>query len=48
MTPQARLLVVGDACAGSSDDDRERARRVVGPYAPLVHVVTGAEVVAGR
>ena len=42
------VRVVGDACAGSTDDDHERALRVMSLYAPLVHVVTTAEVLAGR
>jgi nicotinamidase-related amidase len=42
------VRVVGDACAGSSDDDHDRALRVMSLYAPLVHVVTTAEVLAGR
>jgi hypothetical protein len=40
--------VVGDACAGSSDDDHESALRVMSLYAPLVQVVTTAEVLARR
>ena len=42
------VRVVGDACAGSSDDDHAAALRVMSLYAPLVHVVTTAEVLAGR
>ena len=42
------VRVVGDACAGSSDDDSERALRVMSLYAPLVRVVGTAEVLAGR
>ena len=42
------VRVVSDACAGSGDDDHERALRVMSLYAPLVHVVTTAEVLAGR
>ena len=42
------VRVVGDACAGSTDDDHERALRVMSLYAPLVQVVTTAEVLAGR
>jgi nicotinamidase-related amidase len=41
------LRVVSDACAGSSDDDHEGALRVMSLYAPLVSVVTTAEVLAG-
>ena len=40
--------VVRDACAGSGDDDHDRALRVMSLYAPLVQVVTTAEVLAGR
>jgi nicotinamidase-related amidase len=42
------VRVVGDACAGSGDDDHERALRVMSLYAPLVRVVPTAEVLAGR
>jgi nicotinamidase-related amidase len=42
------IRVVSDACAGSSDDDHARALRLMGLYAPLVHVVTTDEVLAGR
>lgn len=42
------VRVVGDACAGSTDDDHERALRVMSLYAPLVRVVPTAEVLAGR
>ena len=42
------VRVVSDACAGSSDDDHERALRVMSLYAPLVWVTTTAEVLAGR
>ena len=42
------VRVVNDACAGSGDDDHERALRVMSLYAPLVQVVTTAEVLAGR
>jgi nicotinamidase-related amidase len=42
------VRVVGDACAGSSDDDHDRALRVMSLYAPLVHVTTAAEVLEGR
>ena len=42
------VRVVTDACAGSSDDDHAGALRVMSLYAPLVHVVTTAEVLAGR
>jgi nicotinamidase-related amidase len=42
------VTVVGDACAGSGDDDHERALRVMSLYAPLVRVTSTAEVLAGR
>lgn len=42
------IRVVSDACAGSGDDDHERALRVMSLYAPLVWVNTTAEVLAGR
>ena len=42
------VRVVSDACAGSSDDDHQSALRVMSLYAPLVRVVTTAEVLAGR
>jgi nicotinamidase-related amidase len=42
------VRVVTDACAGSTDDDHDRALRVMGLYAPLVELTTTAEVLAGR
>jgi len=42
------VRVVNDACAGSGDDDHERALRVMSLYAPLVELATTAEVLAGR
>jgi nicotinamidase-related amidase len=42
------VRVISDACAGSGDDDHERALRVMSLYAPLVQVVPTAEVLAGR
>jgi nicotinamidase-related amidase len=42
------VQVVRDACAGSGDDDHERALRIMGLYAPLVDVVTTDEVLARR
>ena len=42
------IRVVSDACAGSGDDDHERALRVMSLYAPLVTLTTTAEVLAGR
>ena len=41
-----RMRVVTDACAGSTDDDHERALRVMSLYAPLVELATTAEVLA--
>ncbi|MCW2633800.1 MAG: Isochorismatase-like hydrolase [Blastococcus sp.] len=41
------VRVVIDACAGSSDDDHDRAVRVMSLYAPLVELTTTAEVLAG-
>jgi nicotinamidase-related amidase len=42
------VRVVTDACAGSGDDDHERALRILSLYAPLVELATTAEVLAGR
>ena len=42
------VRVVSDACAGSGDDDHERALRIMSLYAPLVRVTSTAEVLAGR
>jgi nicotinamidase-related amidase len=42
------VRVVGDACAGSSDVDHQRALDLMALYAPLVQVTTTAEVLAGR
>ena len=42
------VRVVTDACAGSGDEDHERALRVMSLYAPLVQLTTTAEVLAGR
>ena len=42
------VRVVSDACAGSGDDDHERALRVMSLYAPLVQWSPTAEVLAGR
>jgi nicotinamidase-related amidase len=41
------VRVVGDACAGSSDDDHRRALDLMGLYAPLVEVTTTDAVLAG-
>jgi nicotinamidase-related amidase len=40
------VRVVTDACAGSTDDDHDRALRIMGLYAPLVRLTTTAEVLA--
>jgi len=42
------VRVVRDACAGSGDDDHDRAIRIMGLYAPLVAITTADEVLAGR
>jgi nicotinamidase-related amidase len=42
------VRVVRDACAGSSDDDHDRAIGIMGLYAPLVDIVTTDEVLAGQ
>ncbi|GAA2722465.1 cysteine hydrolase family protein [Cellulomonas aerilata] len=42
------VRVVTDACAGSGDEDQERALRVMGLYAPLVELTTSAQVLAGH
>jgi nicotinamidase-related amidase len=42
------VRVVSDACAGSSDDDHERALQIMGLYAPLVELATTDEVLAGQ
>jgi nicotinamidase-related amidase len=42
------VRVVADACAGSTDDDHDRAIRIMGLYAPLVGIATTDEVLAGR
>ena len=42
------VRVVTDACAGSGDEDHERALRVMSLYAPLVELATTAEVLSGR
>ena len=41
------VRVVSDACAGSSDDDHDRAIGIMGLYAPLVEIVTTDEVLTG-
>jgi hypothetical protein len=42
------VRVVRDACAGSSDEDHDRAIRIMSLYAPLVGIVTTDEVLAGQ
>jgi nicotinamidase-related amidase len=42
------VRVVSDACAGSCDEDHDRAIRIMGLYAPLVTIATTDEVLAGR
>jgi nicotinamidase-related amidase len=42
------VRVVTDACAGSCDEDHDRALRVMSLYAPLVELRTTDEVLAGR
>jgi nicotinamidase-related amidase len=42
------VRVVTDACAGSSDDDHQRALDLMTLYAPLVQLCTTAEVLTGR
>jgi nicotinamidase-related amidase len=42
------VRVVTDACAGSSDDDHDRALRVMSLYEPIVRLTTADEVLAGR
>jgi len=41
------VRVVSDACAGSTDDDHDRALRILSLYAPLVELTTTDEVLAG-
>ncbi|WP_369371768.1 cysteine hydrolase family protein [Promicromonospora sp. Populi] len=41
-----RVLVVADACAGSTAENHERALEVMRLYAPLIEVTTVAEVLA--
>jgi nicotinamidase-related amidase len=42
------VRVVRDACAGSCDEDHDRAVRIMGLYAPLVEITTTDEVLARR
>jgi len=42
------VRVVTDACAGSGDDNHERALRIMSLYAPLVELATTADVLGGR
>jgi nicotinamidase-related amidase len=41
-----KVEVVTDACAGSADDDHDRALRVMSLYGPLVELTTTVEVLA--
>jgi nicotinamidase-related amidase len=41
-----QVRVVTDACAGSCDEDHDRALRLMGLYAPLVELTTTAGVLA--
>jgi nicotinamidase-related amidase len=41
------VRVVTDACAGSTDDDHQRALDLMALYAPLVRLTTTGEVLAG-
>ena len=43
-----KVRVVTDACAGSGEDDHDRALRVMSLYAPLVELATTDEVLGGR
>ena len=42
------VRVVTDACAGSTDEDHDRALRLMSLYAPIVHLRTTDEVLTGR
>jgi nicotinamidase-related amidase len=42
-----RVLVVADACAGSTPENHERALDIMRLYAPLIEVTTAQEVLAG-
>ena len=42
------VTVVGDACAGASDADHERALAAMALYAPLIRLASVAEVLAAR
>jgi nicotinamidase-related amidase len=42
------VRLVRDACAGSCDEDHDRAVRIMGLYAPLVEITTTDEVLAGQ
>jgi nicotinamidase-related amidase len=42
------VRVVGDACAGSTDEEHQRALGLMALYAPLVQLTTTDEVLAGR
>jgi nicotinamidase-related amidase len=42
-----RVLVVADACAGSTAENHERALDIMRLYAPLIEVTTAQDVLAG-
>lgn len=42
-----RVLVVADACAGSTPENHERALDIMRLYAPLIEVTTAQDVLAG-
>jgi nicotinamidase-related amidase len=42
-----RVLVVADACAGSTPENHERALDIMRLYAPLIEVTTARDVLAG-
>jgi nicotinamidase-related amidase len=42
------VRVIGDACAGSTDEEHQRALGLMALYAPLVQLTTTDEVLAGR
>jgi nicotinamidase-related amidase len=44
----ASVTVVGDACAGSTDDNHAKALEVMALYGPLVSLATTDEVLAAR
>lgn len=44
----AWVRVVGDACAGATDEDHERSLAAMAFYGPQVEIVTAAEVLSGN